>query len=69
MKEPLFIIWSPQGMTPPRYTHKGYEEAKRAAISMAQQHPGQEFYMMRAVMMAKVPDPIIIEHFDDGIPF
>lgn len=69
MKDAFYIIWSPQGQTPPRYTHKDYNEAKRAAISMAQQHPGQEFFVMLARMMAKVPDPIIIEQYDDGIPF
>lgn len=66
----LFIVWSPTGKTPPRYTFCNYDRAKIAAENMANQHPNQKFIVMRAMISFMTKDPMIVERYaQDDIPF
>ena len=47
--EQFYLVWSPQGPTPPRVTHESYGPAACAANDMARQHPGQDFYVLKAL--------------------
>jgi hypothetical protein len=44
----FYIIWSPQGPTPPRVTFDRRWAAERVKDSMANRYPGQDFYVMKA---------------------
>lgn len=41
-----FIVWSPDGDTPPKVQHPSHKSAHHAAHRMAKEHPGQTFYVM-----------------------
>ena len=45
---PFFIVYSPQGPTPPVKQHKTHKEAMGAAHRMASYHPGREFFVMKS---------------------
>lgn len=49
----FWIVYSPQGPTPPRVRHDSRTKAIVAAESMAQSHPGQEFFVMEALTLSK----------------
>lgn len=44
----FWIVWSPQGSTPPRCQHAQEHLAQRAAEEMSKKHPGQLFFVMLA---------------------
>lgn len=44
-----YILWSPQGTTPPKVVKNSLTEALSSAVVMAQSNMGQEFYVMKAV--------------------
>ena len=70
MKSPFFIIWSPQGHTPPRERHDTFLGAQREAERLALAKPGNDFFVMQAHCRVTATRPVEIEHFDvDGIPF
>jgi hypothetical protein len=48
-----FIVWSPQGPTNPKCRFHSEPAARRAAEDMARKHPGQEFFVMKAVGLAR----------------
>lgn len=41
-----FIVWSPDGETPPKVQHNNHKSAHHAARCMAKEHPSQTFYVM-----------------------
>lgn len=42
-----FIVWSPDGETPPKVSHTTHQAAHFAAHAMAKRLPGQTFHVMR----------------------
>ena len=46
LDERKYIVWSPQGQTPPVVPLDTHKQAFRAANGMAKLHPGQDFYVM-----------------------
>jgi len=70
MKQPFFIVWSPQGATPPRERHDSFFKAQKEAERLAMLKPGCDFFVMQAHCRVATTSPIEIEHFDvDGVPF
>lgn len=41
-----YIVWSPDGPTPPKVAHQTHQSAHSAAWLMAKTHPGQQFFVM-----------------------
>lgn len=41
-----FIVWSPDGETPPKVAYGSHKAAHHAAATMAKVHPGRQFYVM-----------------------
>jgi hypothetical protein len=48
-----FIVWGPKGSTNPKARFGTEKAAQNAAEDMARKHPGQEFYVMKAVGVAR----------------
>ena len=48
-KPGLYIVFSPEGETPPKVTHGTFKEAVNAAWQMSKFHPGNTFHVMKAV--------------------
>jgi|GEM_PF-5084489 len=44
----FFIVFSPDGPTPPIKIHAEHREALAIAHIMARQHPGQTFHVMKS---------------------
>lgn len=73
----FWLIWSPTGPTPPRRRIDTRAEAKRIAEDMAQRHPGQRFYVLRAECVSVKHDVLTVNlgpapvctGGDDDIPF
>lgn len=57
MGEPFFMVWNPNG-GPPTYRHGDLDSAEREAKRLAEKAPGQEFYTLCAVSVAKVREPV-----------
>ena len=69
----FWMVWSPQGRAP---THKHFsrETADAEANRLAKQHPGQEFFVLKAMAGVSARDPKIKTirlntDPDDKIPF
>jgi len=45
----FYIVWSPQGTTPPKKIHGTKTEANLAAADMAKKNPGMKFYVLLSV--------------------
>lgn len=45
-RNPLYVVWSPDGETPPKIAHATHQAAHYAAHQMAQIHPGKTFFVM-----------------------
>ena len=45
----FYIVFSPQGDTPPKVQHETHGAAKFAAEQMAKFNPGREFFVMKSV--------------------
>lgn len=41
-----FVVWSPDGPTPPKVSHPTHKSAHHAAHRLAEAHPGQQFMVM-----------------------
>lgn len=70
--EQFFLVWSPQGQTPPVVRHPTRAEAVIEAKRLAAQRPGAEFFVLASVGCAKRVDVAWIDHVDDTeteIPF
>lgn len=60
-----YIVWSPDGPTPPKVSHETHKKALWQAHEMAKKHPGQQFYVMaRAGKGAKVHADFCTKHTD-----
>lgn len=65
----FWMVWNPAGRNP-THRHFTFEAAKSEAYRLSKQHPGHDFFVLKAVggysLPAPGPQAIII---DDGIPF
>lgn len=50
----FWILWSPEGTTPPRVTFDTREAALAQAEAMARQHRGNRFFVMEAKSLSMV---------------
>lgn len=65
----FYLVWNPQHQTPPRHRHVTEADAKSEAMRLASAHPGQEFYVLRAVGRAVKIDVEYISLCDSELPF
>lgn len=72
---PFWLVWSPDGFSPPRYRHNSEAAACNEASRLAAENPGKEFFAVRPVSRSVTPrSPMIVTRFDDepagdGMPF
>lgn len=57
----FFIVFSPDGPTPPVKAHASHKEACRVAWLMAKAHPGQAFYVMKSASRPCVVEAVVDE--------
>lgn len=50
----FFIIWNPEGKTPPSVKFTNREDAQKSAEGMARSFRGQEFFVMEARSLSVV---------------
>ena len=50
----FWLVWSPQGVTPPSFRHPSEEQAQKEAERLAREHPSAEFYVLYAISCSKV---------------
>lgn len=43
----IYIVFSPEGDTPPRIFHESHADAERVAWEMARRHPDKTFYVAK----------------------
>ena len=70
-KAGFFIVWSPEGTSPPKFRHPSFDDASAEAARLASVHMGRKFFVMEARRSVTVPPSVIVEDFvyDDGLPF
>lgn len=49
----FWLVWSPQGATPPRYRHASEAAAINEARRLAELKPGSQFYVLEATGVAE----------------
>lgn len=70
----FWIVWSPQGTSPPRVRFEGENgraNAVKAAEDLARRVPGHEFYVMRAEALSIKRDVLTVslDSIEQEIPF
>lgn len=70
----FWMVYSPQGESPPRYRHDTKRMAYDEATRLAGINPGDDFYVLKAVNRLKGvvhinEHPFDKDDADDGIPF
>lgn len=66
----FFIVWSPEGKTPPRIRHETREDATAEAERLARSNPGDFFYVLESLTESRAPVPTnITSPVDWSIPF
>lgn len=51
--KPFWIVWSPDGATPPRARHDSERAAIAEAERLARLNPGKEFFALAAVAVSQ----------------
>ncbi|SDI64940.1 hypothetical protein SAMN04487926_12138 [Paraburkholderia steynii] len=64
----FWIVWSPQGVTPPQYRHETLGVAIAEAERLAKLRPGDEFIVLEAVA-ARCVDGMQRITFSPEVPF
>ncbi len=65
----FYLVWNPNG-TNPRFRHSTRTGALTEAQRLAAAQPGQDFYVLHAVSVSRVKDPVeTVSLTDDGLPF
>lgn len=64
----FYLVWNPTG-TNPRCRHSSASSALAEAKRLAAIAPGQDFYVLHAVSVSRVKDPVETVTLSDGIPF
>jgi hypothetical protein len=57
--DPFFLVWSPEGWTPPRVKHPTQAKAQEVAEQMARENPGKTFFVVQALSVSCVQPPRI----------
>ena len=68
---PFWLVWSPEGDTPPRKRWSNQMDAEREAERMAQRFPGKDFYVVEPRYRVGI-SVTVRERFcdaDDWVPF
>jgi hypothetical protein len=67
-----YIVWSPDGETPPKISYATHAAAHSSACRMASLHPGQQFYVMgrsgRGAKVVPVDPDVPTGCTDDMLP-
>lgn len=63
----FYIVWSPEGVKPPRHKHADQGAAEAEAVRLARTHPGATFHVLAHVGTAKRIDVAYTRV--TGIPF
>ncbi len=63
----FYLVWCPNGPTPPTYRHETEGNARREAERLAREKPGQEFFVLRSTGVAKKVDVVWIDHEIDDV--
>ena len=72
-----YIIWNPKSKLPPTVTHDSRPAAIRVAGRMADQNPGESFYVCKLTNVAKKDLPVVtpkveytdLEKASEEVPF
>jgi hypothetical protein len=68
-RERFWIVWSPQGTSPPSRRHDTIGEATAEAKRLAEVTPRAEFYVLEAKSRVQKVSVSVTELTDDPIPF
>lgn len=63
----FYIVWSPEGVKPPRHKHADQGAAEAEAVRLARLHPGATFHVLAHMGTAKKVDVTITRV--SNIPF
>lgn len=63
MDDKFFLVWNPNGMGPPRFRHPTFDSAKKEAIRLGTENPGQTFHVMENIGAAKTPAAVFTSVF------
>lgn len=63
MDEQFFIVWNPNGMGPTRYRHETVDSARKEAIRLGTENPGQTFHVLENIGHAKTPAAVFTSVF------
>lgn len=71
---PFWLVWSPQGITPPTFRHPSLGSARDEAHRLAHENPGREFFVVEPASRYVVPRaPMAVAQYesdpDDRVPF
>lgn len=55
MGDHFCIVWNPDGMRPPRFRHDTADSARKEALRLGTENPGQTFYVLENIGHAKTP--------------
>lgn len=64
----FFVVWNPNGSNP-RFRHASVDGAKAEARRLAAATPGTDFYVLHALSVSRVKDPVETVNLIDPIPF
>lgn len=65
--EGFFVVWCPEGVTPPKVKHASRVSAEREAERLAHANHGSLFFVLSAVSVSEVPR--ITRALAEPIPF
>lgn len=77
MSARFYLVWSPQGASPPRHRHVSHQAAREEAERLARANPGREFFVVlalsRSCTVASITEKLQPDRWhrcaDDEIPF
>lgn len=66
----FWLVWSPQGGTPPSRRHATEDAAREEAERLSRQAPGDEFYVLASKAVVRTVRPVEwVDCEPDTIPF
>ena len=66
MSEPFWLVWCPTGSRPPSRRHGNKEAAQQEAERLARCAPGQSFYVLKSLSVARKTDVTTIALCPEG---
>lgn len=64
----FFVVWNPAGSNP-QHRHNTYEGAALEAKRLAKLAPGTNFYVLHALSVSRVKDPVETVELNYSLPF